>query len=290
MFFISICFLLFVKINLLKTMKKIFFLFSFSLLVLASCSNDDNSTTDSVTSILPKTVIYTYPSYPSENSISTFVYNGNKIVSSKNEIGRTDYTYDGNVIVKATGYVIVSGKDVKSYEGLYTYLNNKLTTYSYAEGFTAQFPEGQRRGRSVYTYNSDGTVKRESYSTDTTTGIEYKGYFTTVSTFVSGNLVKAVTTSEAPGSNYVSTDVYEYDSKKNPLRNVLGFNLLLDDKGKYSVNNIVKHTTSSVNGPGVPGPYVYQTEYAYDTNGYPTKATVYQKDGVTIDGITEYIY
>lgn len=271
-------------------MKKLLYLFCASLLILTSCSKDDDSTTDPAISILPKTVIYTHPSYPSENSISTFVYNGNKIVSSKNEIGRTDYTYDGNVIVKATGYVIVSGKDVKSYEGLYTYLNNKLATYSYAEDFTAQFPEGQRRGRSVFTYNSDGTVKREPYITDTTTGIEYKGYYITVSTFMSGNLVKVVTTSEAPGSNYVSTDVYEYDSKNNPLKNVLGFNLLLDDKERCSVNNIVKHTTSFVNGPGFPGPYVYQTEYVYDTNGYPTKETVYQKDGVTIDGITEYIY
>jgi hypothetical protein len=271
-------------------MKKLLCLFSASLLVLTSCSKDDDNTPDPATSILAKTVKNTNPSYPSENSSSTVIYNGNKIVSIKEESRRVDYTYDGNVIIKTTSYDIESGKDVKSFEISYTYANNKLAAYSYAENFTTQFPTGEYKGRSVFTHNSDGTVKRESYSTNSTTGVETKDSYIYVSTFVNGNLVKEVGTDGIPGSKSVRTDVYEYDSKNNPLKNVLGFNLLLDNDGMSSVNNVVRHTSTEVYGSSTYGPDVYKTDYVYDANGYPTKGTVYKKDGTTVDEINEYTY
>jgi hypothetical protein len=50
------------KENNLK-MKKILYLFSFLILVLTSCSNDDNSSPEE-SLILPKTISYTYPNSP----------------------------------------------------------------------------------------------------------------------------------------------------------------------------------------------------------------------------------
>jgi hypothetical protein len=270
-------------------MKKLLYLFSASLIVLTSCSSDDNNSSDPITSILPKTVSYSYPSYPSDNSSSTVVYNGNKIVSIKDETSRTDYTYSGDVIVKSIDYDTQSGKDVKDSEEIYTYVNNKLATSSYAESFSPEYPSGQYRGRSVYTYNSDGTVTKESYSTSET-GVETKNSYVTVSTFVNGNLVKEVATDSEPGSNNVRTDVYEYDSKNNPLKNVLGFNLLLDDARTCSANNVVKQTSTEIYESSTYGPDVYKSVYIYDTNGYPTKETIYKKDGTTVDEINEYGY
>ena len=123
-------------------MKKLLYLFTTSLLVMTSCSSDDNSS-DSVASILPKTVNYSNPYTTHNASSSTVVYNGNKIVSIKDATYRTDYTYNGDIIVKTTSYDTESGKDVKVSEKTYTYSNNKLATSSYAREFSTEHPSGK---------------------------------------------------------------------------------------------------------------------------------------------------
>lgn len=273
-------------------MKKILCLFSASLLLFASCSSNDDNSSDlpstSTLSILPKTVKFSSPSYPSDNSISTVTYNGNKIVSAKTGSERTDYVYDGNVIVKVTSYDTKSGKDVKSYEESYTYVDNKLATYYYVGNFTTQFPTGQYKGRSVYTYNSDGTVKAESYNIEPSTGVESKSSTTKVLTFVNGNLVKNVITETATG--YYNIELYEYDSKNSPFKNITGFHLLINSSEFSSVNNIIKESYSNVSGTTTYGPDVYKKDFVYDANGFPTKQTTYEKDGKTVEEIIEYTY
>lgn len=275
-------------------MKKLLCLFSVVVASLTSCSNNDNDTPNTASAILPKTSKYTDPDHPSENSTTTAVYNGNKIVSLKDENSRTDYTYDGNVIVKSVSYKIVDGKDVKNYEESYTYTNNKLATVTHADNFSTEYPTGEYKDKSVYTHNADGTVKRESYDIDTTTGVETKDSYTYVNTFVNGNLVKAVATNGTilgSSSYYSHTDLYEYDTKNNPFKNILGFNLLMQGETS-SLNNIVKHTSSSIYGSGsdTSGPFVYKTEYVYDANGFPTKRTSYKEDGTTVNEINEFTY
>ncbi len=237
-----------------------------------SCSSDDNDSSSSV--ILPKTVKHTFTSYPEDNYTSTIVYNGNKIVSITDDDGsRQDFTYDGDVITKIIGYDIENGKDLKDNEVSYTYENGKLVTSSYAEVFSSEYPTGRYKGRNVYTHNSDGTVvKIESYSINTSTGVETKNNYSLVNTFENGNLVKITSTYQ--------TDVFEYDSKNNPTKNILGLNLLLDEG--YSVNNIIKHTSSQ-------STTVYKTEYVYDENGYPTKEIEYNNTG-NVDQVTEFTY
>ncbi len=268
-------------------MKKILFLFSAALVVLASCSKDDTNSSDAAPLILPKTMKYTFPSQTDENSFYTFVYNGNKIVSIKSEINRVDYTYNGNVIVKSTSYNTNSGKDLKNNEFVYTYANNKLATSSNVLGIVTQYPVGQYKWRNVYSYNIDGTIKQESYNTNIETGIENKSNSVNVSTFVNGNLVKLVSTDTSLGANYVSIQIVEYDSKNNPSKNILGFDLLLDNESEYSTNNIVKKTTTTTGSWSSESSF--KREYIYDTNGYPTKITSYNSDG-TPSVIIEYTY
>ena len=268
-------------------MKKQLCLFVVAALTLASCSNDDNNAENT---ILPKVLKYTDIDYPSDNATYSSTYNGNKIVSVKDEAGRTDYTYDGDLIVKEVNYDTESevGKDVKSDEVVYTYANGKLVGELSSEGFSAEFPAGEYKIRRVYTYNADGTVKAEKYNTNST-GVEQKSNYVEVLTFANGNLVKSVETNSEFDS--VFTAVYEYDAKNNPLKNILGFNLLIghsEGEGSVSsVNNVVKYTASnSVNTES----NVYKRELIYDTNGFPTKITSYKKDGTTIDRTNEYTY
>lgn len=273
-------------------MKKLLCLFSASLLVLTSCSsNEDNSPTDNtVAVILPKTIKSTYPSSPADNSIETLTYNGNKIVNVKYEGVRVDYVYDGDLIVKETTYEIQNGKDVKAFEENYTYVDNKLTASTFLDFLN---PSGQPfKKRSVYIYNADGTVKKESYSTNTATNIETKDAEISVNTYANRNLVKQVRTSLGSSPGYDSSDifVYEYDSKNNPLKNILGLNLLQDYYVTVSVNNAVKRTHSFVSGSTSSVLSVYKTDYVYNDNGYPIKETHYTSDGTKVDYITEYTY
>ncbi|KFF18811.1 hypothetical protein [Flavobacterium hydatis] len=274
-------------------MKKFLCLFGAMALTLASCSSDDNNddAVNSVDVILPKMVKYTDIDYPAENSSKTIIYNGNKLVSVSNEGLRADYTYEGNFIVKEITYNIVNGKDSKRYEISYKYSDGKLASTSAIENFTAEFPYGQYNRRYVYTHSVDGTVTKESYSTNSQTGIEEKSNYSELLTFVNGNLVKMVETDISPSGNYVRTSIYEYDTKNSPLKNVLGFNLLLDED-LSSANNLVKHTYSSVYGTDsqISGPYTYITSYEYNADGYPTKVVLYKQGGTSVNEINEYTY
>lgn len=272
-------------------MKKLLCLFVTTALTLASCSNDDNNAENAESTILPNTIKYTDIDYPSENATYTCKYNGNKIVSTTDEAGRTDYTYEGDVIVKEVNYDTESekGKDVKSDETTYAYANGKLVSSSFVEGFSANFPNGQYKSRRVFTHNADGTVKVEKYQTNSVTGLESKSNYVEVLTFENGNLIKSVETNTE--FNSVFTAVYEYDTKNNPLKNILGFSLLKDhsegEGSLSSVNNVVKYTASySSNNES----NVYKRELVYNEKGFPLKITSYKKDGITIEGINEYTY
>ncbi|UTN06224.1 hypothetical protein L0669_09965 [Flavobacterium bizetiae] len=272
-------------------MKKQLFLFVVAALTFASCSSDDNNTENAEDTILPKTLKYTDIAFPSENANYTFKYNGNKIVSTTDEFGRTDYTYDGDLIVKEVNYDTesVKGKDIISDQTTYTYANGKLVSSSYAEAFSTAYPDGQYRNRRVFTHNADGTIKVERYQTNAKTGVEEKSNYVEVLTFANGNLVKSVETNTEFNTSF--TAVYEYDTKNNPLKNILGFSLLKDhsegEGSLSSVNNVVKYTASySVNNESS----VYKRELTYNEKGYPVKNTAYKNDGITIARTNEYTY
>lgn len=268
-------------------MKKILCLFGALALVLTSCSSDDNQDGGA---ILPKTIKYSSVAYPSENSTYVATYNGTKIVSMKDEAGRTDYTYDGNLVVKEINYDTESGSDIISDITTYKYTNGKLTESTYAEGFSTAFPNGEYKSKIVFTHNADGTVKRERYNVNGTTGAETKSVYSEVLTFANGNLVKSVQTESETGS--VFTAQYEYDNKNNPFKNITGFNLLIDhSEGEgsvySSVNNVVKYTASYSNEEGA---RVYKSELVYDANNFPTKITNYKDDGTTAAESKEFFY
>lgn len=258
-------------INLRKKMKKLLCLFGASLLVLTSCSND-NDDNNPANAILIKEI--NYIDIDGSSEVSKYTYTANKIVSIDEYGGKSNYTYTGDVITKIEG---LDENNVIDNLIEYTYANGKVASFVESEpGFAAKY-------KRLYTYNADGTVSYTTSSINTVTNVEIQGS-TGVLTFKDGNLIKEVRTS---GTN-VNTTTYEYDAEKNPNKNILGFSLLLDNEESVSVNNVVKRTEVSSNTGGS-STYVYTITYTYDANGFPTEGKNFGSDG-TADGTAKYTY
>jgi hypothetical protein len=223
-------------------MKKNLYLFSVILLILSSCSKDENISSKSASSILVKKIIHTYS--PNDVVTLNYKYDGNKIVSESDNQGFVStYTYIGNVISKIEERV--NDKFQRSIEYTYTdgKVSNKIekTNHSGTRSFT-------------YTHNSNSSV---SYISTRNGSAGETGMYT----IENGNIVK----NEVFSSNINSTGItykFAYDTMKNPFNNILGFNLILDpDHDTFSKNNMTE------DGAGIP---TFYFTYKYNENGYPT--------------------
>lgn len=255
-------------------MKKIIALFSALIMVLiSSCSSDNPSSTSEDTSVLPKTISHVYPTTNlGTNNTSTITYSGNKIVNNIAGSSKIVFTYDGDVITKQEEfYVDNKGAQKKNLEILYTYENGKLKTRILREGFSTSYPEGQFIYKTAYIHSSDVQISSIASTVDPDTNAETKVEESSL-TYKGGNLVKKVETS----GNSIYTRVFEYDTKKNPLKNITGFNLLLDEISEYGSNNLVKTTyTTNYSSDTI----IYLTSYIYNDKDYPTKNTSLAGDG-----------
>lgn len=245
-------------------MKKLLYLFSASLLVLSSCSSDDDTTA---------TVLLKKASYVSngESFTTDFTYSGNKLVSWVDSFGyKKTFTYTGDLITKI---VDTDDKGNVDYTTEFTYTNGKLTSeISLETGADYKY-------KTKYVHNTDGTISFEEFRVAVATGKEEKYGDIGKYTFKNGNLVKKE--KSYYGTN--SSETYEYDAKNNPFKNVVGFNLFVNDEEGAYVNNIVKRTYSNSTGT-----YTNTYEYKYNAEGFPTE----QKDfyNGALDGTTTYTY
>ncbi|MBS7232452.1 hypothetical protein KHA90_15640 [Flavobacterium psychroterrae] len=263
-------------------MKKLLLLFSALTLLLISCSSDEKSSSEDK-SILPGTISYTYPSvYLGTNSKSTLSYDGNKLLTSIDESSKTVFTYTGKVITKQEKFAVDSkGLETKNIEVNYTYENGKLKTRVTRRSFTVKYPEGEYIGKTVYTHTSDNLISYVEYSVNPDTKMETKVSEGSL-TYKNGNLVQF---KSIRGSS-VSTIVQEYDTKNNPLKNILGFDLLLTEV-EFSANNILKINRTDSE---FPNPAVYLVNYIYNDKDYPTKRTSFTSDGKSIEYEIGYTY
>lgn len=263
-------------------MKIFLCLFStLSIVLFSSCSSDDNlSSGDSL--ILPKTISSTNPEFPQDNKVSKITYDGNKILSIVSLGAKTVFTYDGNRIIKQEVFdVDLSGNQTKKNSISYTYENGKLKTRILRKGFTETYPDGQYIYKSVYTYTSDTFISYIYYTVNANTNAESKSSEGNL-TYKDGNLIKE---QEIEGSS-IYTREYEYDTKKNPLKNILGFNLLLNET-IFSIHNISKTIRTETE---YPNSVVYLRSYIYNDKDYPIKMTSFASDGESVEYVEEYSY
>jgi hypothetical protein len=252
--------------------------------LLFSCSNEGYGYSEDI--ILPKTLNTIYPDHTEKNYATTIVYNGNEIVTITNKDQRIVYGYNDNRIVSEIKYIIKNQHEIKYSETIYEYENEGLKTVS-------QTVNGQET-KWIYNKNADGSIAKETYSFDAENKKEQKNLGHNVLTIINGNLINLV--SDWEYGDVVTCGKYEYDGNNNPFKNVLGFDLLLDQEAFglelniSSANNLTKHNYYPItSGNIVFEPYCNTIKYEYNQKGYPTKKTTYDYAGRKLD-IVEFVY
>jgi hypothetical protein len=241
--------------NIMK--KNLFYFLAASFVVFASCSKDDDSISEEKL-LLPKKEIYTNASYPQENSTVSYVYDGNKIVSLTYDNGdKTNFTYTGNFITSAV-YTESYGGRTYSTTTTFTYENNKLKSY------LKVYSDSSSSRKKTYTYNTNGTISTTTVSINSTTLEETLSDSSLFTLDSRGNIVKV------EFNGYINT--VEYDIKKSPFKNILGYSLLLDsevfDQEVCSVNNISKVIERT--GDVIDGTTIFAN--TYNTDDYLIKS------------------
>ncbi|MBC7641422.1 MAG: hypothetical protein H7174_03650 [Flavobacterium sp.] len=263
-------------------MKKIILVLVFSLLMIVGCSKNDNVVGIGAQSnlVLLKKIesIGTYSNAVFQTGILT--YDGNKLLEFNSTGYKEIYTYSGNLITKIVAY---DGNNI-SQTSEFTYLNGSLSTYiSNTERF-------RYYSKTTYTNNPDGTIsyiEKSIHKQNLDEQINKTGSLT----FVNGNLIKDEYTSSQSSNVIYSADVYEYDNKNSPFKNILGFDKLYQEVGgqknlltrtfitKYLDSNNVTVTDTNING-------FY--EYLYNSQDYPTQQKF--TEGGILQGTTNYFY
>lgn len=252
-------------------MKKILCVLGAITFVFTSCSKDDNDASDPASPILVKKITTTY----SDGDLFTeeYHYRGNKIVSVTEGDGSVSkYTYTGDLITKIE-YFDETG------------LLNDISEYGYTDGLMTSYTEKYDKDYNIktkYTHNNDGTVSYEQFKVNIDTGLEEKFQQTGRLTYKDGNLIKA----ERSYDKFETVEIYEYDTKNSPFKNILGWNLLLDEEP--AVKNIIKKVdTSGSQGNIHIGTNIYT--YKYDVNNYPTEKVTNFSNSTDTETV-QYVY
>lgn len=225
---------------------------SIFVLTLCSCSTDNDDTVK-----LLKKVVETSEAGTSETSL--FTYDGTEIVSIDGVQKRTDFTYTDGLITKA----VTLNKT-----------NQLLETieYSYLEGKLVE-AESLGNYRINYIHNSDKTVSYEKF---TISGNQQVKEFHGTLYFENENFIKEERILDNTASGVLSkySVSFDYDSKYNPLYNILGYKKLLDyNEGASSNNSLISTVITSISKDDqiTSSANFYKSSFKYDLDNYPTE-------------------
>lgn len=270
-------------------MKKLIFISIISSFIIVSCSKSEipensNSSTAVENSIVDPNVLLRKTietTLSSGNTYTTnYYYVGKKIdklvQTSGSGVSKTyTYTYLGDLIDKIVE-VNNSTSAITSKESFIYDSNNRLITDVYIT-YSGSMQFGYKY---VYTYNSDGTVNVKTYTGDatsqTTPTAGYKKFY-----FQNGEVVKEESYSDS--SALTSTTTYTYDTKNDPLVNVVGMDKFSLNKGIVSS---VKHNQLTAIGTFVQD----LSTFDYGTNNFPTKEYIKNPSTNTATGTEEFFY
>jgi len=268
-------------------MKRALCVLSVALLVLVSCSKDNDSVftpgdkviTDPIVkkedSIVLPPVLVQKVIYKDKRGVyaNYLVYDGNKIKSFTSSDGDgSRYTYTGDFITKRE----TMRNDTLFSTSEYTYNNGKLSTT------TRKQPGSGFYDVTRYTYITDSTIAYAKFKVITATGTEEKTGIMGRYIYKKGNLIK-----EQRFVNKVeSISTNQFDTYNSPFKNVLGFNLLLGDENGY-VNNVIENKSTTGNSYS----NTIKSTYKYDSNKYPTERVITYKISNSLETFTEeYVY
>lgn len=239
-------------------MKKLLCVFSVLVLFLASCSSDDNTSTDPLLSINGTKLRRAIGNFGGNVVTTESIYDGNKLIATTSSDGTSfNYTYTGNVITKMEFYRDASLENTT----FLTYSNDKLTGYTSLSG-----NEGYRV---VYTYNGDGTISITGYTGDSVsqniqTDLNKKVFFQ------DGLVVAIEEYKMIDGNPETLRTTYTHDNANSPSSGILGHDkLTMYDQGLGNyTRNITSITKTASNSSDV---YVSNINYLYNTSNLPYK-------------------
>jgi hypothetical protein len=262
-------------------MKKITLLLSVFVTLLSSCSKNDANTEVPVLANPNLVKKIETKTAPSTTTSIVFTYDGNKLIKSVDANAETTYNYTGNLIT----YIRILYTETSTQKTItFNYENNKLMSYTSVAPFVSEKKE--------YNYNANGVISSIHTITPRTGDVVTKYEFITLS---NGNPVTIETSqnnlSDTDDNGVVLNNVtiqniltYKYDDKKNPAKNILGFDKLLIVRDLLpffnSANNVlvIKQNENRYSSRVVYSQAAYANlnfAYTYNPEGFPTVKEAY---------------
>lgn len=239
----------------MKKVKEIVGIVIVVLMTLCSC------TTDPIDQI-PMLKRIVEVSVDGSSNTTTLVYDENKIVSIDKVDQLLKFYYTDDLITK----VEELDKTTQHLNTLnYSYSEDQLTKITSSDNYIIN-----------YIHNGDGSVSYEKLTKDSN-NLEVRNYHG-ILYFQNENLVKDEKTLDDAGQGISSKNTVsiQYDTKRNALKNVLGFNKLMDySKAISSNNDVIYSEVSSVrdidNDQITSSVKRIDSKYKYNSLGYPTE-------------------
>lgn len=250
-----------------------------SLLMLVSCSDDDNATPMSIhgnpdpNTILVKKIVNTFPS--GFTLTSNYVYEGVKVTAINKSDGQiVQFLYNDDNLPKEIRYyngLILSKTKFYVYDE-----NNRLKTY------TLLYNGGDCL-KSEFTYQSDGTITSNHYYGSFVTANNYS--HSQHYTFSNDNLV----TINSTYNDYSTQTVLTYDDKNSFDKNIAGKDILALAEGYSGTSNIITQSSTFTDGTPLYNS-TYNYSYTYNENDYPATAVESLPQYDNQEFTTEYFY
>lgn len=239
-------------------MKKVIYLF-FILVFVATLSSCTTDIDDTIQVKLVQKII----EVNQDNTSSTFnfTYDGNKISSIESGESLKSYQYTGNFITQITEVNKIT-------------LTQSTLDYSYTDGLLTKVISSDNYTLN-YTHQTNGSIDLEKTTTDSNNNIVlvWNGKLVLNTNY---NVIENNKTQETSNPNTITKEElnFVYDTKSNPLRNIVGFDKLLDHSNMISKNNVTSifktNSTTFVDLGSYISSLVQTTKnYSYDKEGYP---------------------
>jgi hypothetical protein len=241
----------------MKKANKIVGILVVVLVTLCSCTNE--KVDQNQVQLLKKIVEVSVDGSSTTTSLN---YDGNKIVNIDKFDAYIEFYYTGDLITK----IVESDKTLQ---------HNNTLNYSYSDGQLIKITSSDNYIIN-FIYNNDGSISYEKLTKDSN-NLDVKIYHG-ILYFHNGNLSKDEKILDNAGKGILakSSVSIEYDYKNNALKNILGFNKLLDYSKIISSNNAISSAESSSvkyieEDQIISEVKRFDSKYQYNSNGYPTE-------------------
>ena len=250
-------------------MKKLIYSLGITFLILQSCSSGDNSSgADNST---PSNIVLLKSATSTKGDISNYIYNGSKLdkIVDDSGVNYTQVTYTGDLITKTEEF----NNNKLSSKTIYLYNDTKLAQVNH---YGYYYTDPKLDASAFYTYNSNGTVSVSSYLIDSN-GKEERSHILFYDSARKMNKIEVDNNADGKSDGYTNL---EYDSKNNPLYNIIGVDKMLwipDYVYPIFGISIEKNNTTKLQNSNYTNIYTYD----YNSKGYPTSVSTTDTVGKT---------